>query len=1054
MTDGSETVANRSLPPGLRYISDIALYVSESGELIDWNDSFSAYVGWVDDERPSIVTKEVFSDPDRNRLRAGVKQALETGSETVSVSIYESESTSREFTLTLSRVPDEWTTSRRVIAVGRNPKQSSRPTDETPTETEHVDRLERALSQVYEIVSDDDWVLDDKINSVLEYIRQTLGTDLATLSRVEDEKYIFEALDSSEEIGLEIGDSVSLEWTNCERVIASEETLVLDDIKRQAPELLEKQGNVEFNINSYLGAPVVSGENVYGTFCFYGSGSSREEFSKWEVTLVNVVSKWIGYELERGQLSDDLQRRDRERYETLVTQSSDAIMVIRDGKYDFVNERFAAITGYDRTELLGMSFEEVVAPEYHNVVRERYEGRIAGESPPDTYEIEILTATDERRMLELSATPLSESGETAVLANARDITQRKRREQATSALQDATERIQIADSTHEIAETTVDAVTKVLGISHAICWLHDEETSALEPVAMSDAIEEHERDRTYTPGRYEYEVFRDGEVTKFTPSEVLDEGSFATGYLFPLGEYGLLGIGHPNPIDTDTVLFELAESLAEHTTTALDRVLRTQELRENERRYRAIFNQTYQFTGLMMPDGTLIEANETALDFGDLDSDDVIGKKVWNADWFSHSDELQQRIRSAVERAASGEFIRKEIPIQGSDRMAMVDYSIRPITDANGEVTLLIPEARDITELKERERDLRQERDHIKRTEQLARVGGWEIDSGSDTLRVTNGVQELFGVDAAIELTPESMHEYIHPDDRDRFSEALETCRSTGEQMDLELQTSTAVSRTQWLQITGERVDEDGTSVRGALRDISNRKERQQRLTVLNRVLRHNLRNRLTVVDAYTNELESKLDTNEGALVDMTDFSVETARSHLETIQQSTEDLLSVAEKVRSFEKVIPQMEELEPVSVAQVLAPLIESYEQQHPNVEINAELDDQTVVSNEEVLRLALDELLTNAIQHNHQPNPQITINVHEQKNMRKITVVDNGPGIPKQERDVLNAGTETPLEHGSGIGLWTVQWLISRIGGQMDIEDNTSGGTVISLSLPWEQ
>jgi len=71
-----------------------------------------------------------------------------------------------------------------------------------------------------------------------------------------------------------------------------------------------------------------------------------------------------------------------------------------------------------------------------------------------------------------------------------------------------------------------------------------------------------------------------------------------------------------------------------------------------------------------------------------------------------------------------------------------------------------------------------------------------------------------------------------------------------------------------------------------------------------------------------------------------------------------------------------------------------------------------------------------------------------------MRKITVVDNEPGIPKQERDVLNSGTETPLEHGSGTGLWTVQWLISRIGGQMDIEDNMSCGTVISLSLPWEQ
>lgn len=114
--------------------------------------------------------------------------------------------------------------------------------------------------------------------------------------------------------------------------------------------------------------------------------------------------------------------------------------------------------------------------------------------------------------------------------------------------------------------------------------------------------------------------------------------------------------------------------------------------------YEEIFNQTYQFTGLMKPDGTLLEANETALAFGGLVKDDVLGKKMWDAEWFQESEETQERARSAVERAARGEFVRETLTVRGADRDAIIDFSIRPITDDQGNVRLLIPEGRDVTE--------------------------------------------------------------------------------------------------------------------------------------------------------------------------------------------------------------------------------------------------------------------------------------------------------------------------------------------------------------------
>lgn len=126
--------------------------------------------------------------------------------------------------------------------------------------------------------------------------------------------------------------------------------------------------------------------------------------------------------------------------------------------------------------------------------------------------------------------------------------------------------------------------------------------------------------------------------------------------------------------------------------------------KKREQRYNAIFNQTYQFTGLLEIDGTLIEANETALEFGGLDREDVLGKKMWEAYWFQHSEETRTRAREAVERAATGEFVRHELPVQGATDEVIIDFSVRPITDEQGNVTLLIPEGRDITERKKLER--------------------------------------------------------------------------------------------------------------------------------------------------------------------------------------------------------------------------------------------------------------------------------------------------------------------------------------------------------------
>jgi PAS domain S-box-containing protein len=134
---------------------------------------------------------------------------------------------------------------------------------------------------------------------------------------------------------------------------------------------------------------------------------------------------------------------------------------------------------------------------------------------------------------------------------------------------------------------------------------------------------------------------------------------------------------------------------------------------ERERRFEAIFDNTYQFTGLAEPDGTLLEANETALEFGGVDRETVVGEPVWETPWFAGVPERVSVAEAAVERAAEGEFVRDELEVQGAEDRAVVDFSVRPIHDADGEVELLVIEGRDITELKTHEAELERQNERL-----------------------------------------------------------------------------------------------------------------------------------------------------------------------------------------------------------------------------------------------------------------------------------------------------------------------------------------------------
>ena len=135
---------------------------------------------------------------------------------------------------------------------------------------------------------------------------------------------------------------------------------------------------------------------------------------------------------------------------------------------------------------------------------------------------------------------------------------------------------------------------------------------------------------------------------------------------------------------------------------------RTVELRDGEAQLRAIFETNYQYQGMMSPDGTLLDANQTSLQGIGAELEDIVGRFFWETPWFAETPGMPELVRDAVAQAAAGNTIRREILVKLPAGWRSFDFGMRPIRNGEGEVVGIVPEAVDITDRRNAEEALRQ----------------------------------------------------------------------------------------------------------------------------------------------------------------------------------------------------------------------------------------------------------------------------------------------------------------------------------------------------------
>lgn len=238
-----------------------------------------------------------------------------------------------------------------------------------------------------------------------------------------------------------------------------------------------------------------------------------------------------------------------------------------------------------------------------------------------------------------------------------------------------------------------------------------------------------------------------------------------------------------------------------------------------------------------------------------------------------------------------------------------------------------------------------------------------------------------------------------------------------------------------WNRLHIVPIEEDGvvTHFLGFQRDVTAVRRQREQLSVLDRVLRHNLRNKLNVVVGHAADLRANPDRDPAA--------VERAAARIE---RAATEVLDLADAARRFGVDLDSgATRTERADVAARVA----AWAERLP-AEVRTDLPDRAPALCPTQFTACLDALVENARERHPAGTPTITVTVERRAEDVAVTVRDDAAPIPEPERRALHAGRETPLEHAQGLDLWLVRWTVERAGGEVGVG---ADGQSVTLTLP---
>lgn len=504
-----------------------------------------------------------------------------------------------------------------------------------------------------------------------------------------------------------------------------------------------------------------------------------------------------------------------------------------------------------------------------------------------------------------------------------------------------------------------------------------------------------------------------------------------------------------------------------------------QILHNNEQQLRKTLDSLFAFVGVLSPAGILLEANRAPLEAAGIGLEDVRGKYFWDCYWWTYAPEIQQQVRSAVNRASQGESSRFDIAVRmAGNRKIIIDFMLAPLRDEEGQITHLIPSGIDISERKRAEQALalsalrvRQQLAEIEAVYHTAPVGLCVFDRELRFVRVNERLAEINGI-PAVDHVGKTVRELL-PSIADMVESVSNQVLSTAQPvLNIEINGETpaqpGVVRS-WIENWYPLFDGDGgiMGINVVAAEITERKRTEQALKAAQAAaeaanqaksrflanMSHEIRSPMSAILGYADILAAHLDDSDN--LDCIDI-----------IQRNGQHLLALINDILDLSKIEAERLEIfrKRFAPAQLIADVhslmtMRAQEKGLPLEIVYASPLPETIISDMRRLKQILINLLSNAIKFTTQGSVTLRVDMLDDDPAApklRFAVIDTGIGILKAQQSKLfqpfsQLDSALTREHsGSGLGLVISQHLAHLLGGEIIVQSRWCRGSTFTLTV----
>lgn len=619
----------------------------------------------------------------------------------------------------------------------------------------------------------------------------------------------------------------------------------------------------------------------------------------------------------------------------------------------------------------------------------------------------------------------------------------ERQNERLETLHDVASTIQAEETVEAVCERAVAAADDVLDFT--MCAMMIREGEWLVPCATSAGAPPDSTRRVRIDQGGAGKTYRTGSVQRtsdFSDEAVADPSGdeYRSGISVPVGDHGVLQAASTEADPFGSRDVEFAELLLGHVASAIDRIERRQELR----RYEGIVETTRDTAAVLDRNGRFEVVNSRLARIYGSTPEALRGEQSRLleilADRHGGTDPFEELV------AGEREEVRTEVELEYPEYGRRISDIRMTRLEDDGEFAGVVAVGRDVSEHKERERELRMYESIVEAVDEAVYVvnDDREIKLVNQSYLDIKGKDrsEMLGMNATdVDADDEVIEEILEKVDelrrgeRDSFSVEYMMQSGDGERFPAELRVTSLVLP------NGEpgRV--------GIIRDMTERKryerrleEQAEQLELLNRIVRHDISNDMNVAVEMTKAVKERLEDPQ--LVSHLDYVLESTR-HTVELTRTARDLM---------ETMMTDNQEREPVRLWHVLDEELTDLRDTYEDATVRVEDDLPAVaVLADDLLSSVFRNILKNAVQHNRTGNPEVSVSTEVADESVTVRIADNGPGVPDDRKEEIFGKGERGLDsEGTGIGLYLVQSLVDSYDGEVRVEDREAGGSVFVVEL----